>query len=114
MQFRFYCDFTVSDIWQNKKQKIMGKLKRKRLLPQAFIVALSQGEQNHLEIFSGVLLRQHVYDHAELFVVAVTEGYMEALSFVEQLTDQVFQKTGGADIRGYILARQEEYERTGR
>ena len=114
MHVKFYCDFAVSDIWQNKKQKIMEKLKKNQLWPYAYVIALSQGEQNHLEFFSGMLLRQHVFDHAELFVVAVTDGYCGALCFVEELTEKIFRETGGADIRSYILARQAEYERTGR
>ena len=114
MHVKFYCDLAVSDIWQNKKRKIMEKLKKNRLWPHAYVVALSQGKQNHLEIFSGILLRQHVYDHAELFVVAVTDGYMGALYFTESLAEQVFRETGGANIRKYILDRQAEYERTGR
>lgn len=114
MQVWFYCDFTVSAVWQNKKHRVMEKIRKKRLWPQAYVVALAQGQQNHLEIFSGILLKQHVYDHASLFVVAVTEGYPEALCFITKLTEKVFAETGGADIRSYILARQKEYDRTGR
>lgn len=114
MHVKFYCDLYVSRGWQKKKAALMRRLKRKKLLPSVYIVALSQGEQNQLELFSSVLLHQHVFDHTELFVVGITDGYDEALIFTEKMTDKVYRETGTADIRRYILKRQEEFEKTGR
>ena len=39
---------------------------------------------------------------------------MDAVYMVERITDDVFRKTGETQIRRYLLARQDEYERTGR
>ena len=97
MHVKFYCDLYVSQGWQRKKATLKRKLKKKKLLPSVYIIALSQGSQNQLEFFSSVLLRQHVFDHFGLFVV-----------------DNAYHKTGTADIRRFIQERQEEFEKTGR
>ena len=114
MQIKFYCDLYVSECWRDKKAKIMKKLKANRLQPMVYVVTLSQGDQNHLEFFSSVLLKQHVFDSASLFVVGITDGYDEALACVEKIAGQAYRDTGGTDIRGYLLKKQEEFERTGR
>lgn len=114
MQIKFYCDLYVSECWQEKKEKIMKKLRENRLQPQVYVIALSQGEQNHLEFFSSLLLKQRVFRHGELFVVGIADGYDEALYLVEQITDHVYRETGGADIRRFVRERQREYEETGK
>ena len=68
----------------------------------------------YLEFYSSMLLKQHIFDREELFVVGIADGYMDALYMVERITDDVFRETGNAEIRQYLLARQDEYERTGR
>ena len=114
MRVKFYCDLYVSQGWQKKKTKIMKLLCRKKLHPSVYLVALAQGEQNQLEIFSSILLRQHVFDNSEIFVTGLADGYDEALFLVEQLADKVYRETGTADLRRFILGRQEEFVKTGR
>ena len=114
MQVKIYCDLYVSECWQEKKEKIIKKLRQNRLQPQVYVIALSQGEQNHLEFFSSMLLKQRVYKNTGLFVVGIASGYDEALSITAEIADHVYRETGGADIRRFILDRQKEYEKAGR
>ena len=65
-------------------------------------------------VFSGILLKQHVFDSAEIFAVGIADGYDEALYMVEAIAGKVYEETGETDIRRYILARQKEFEETGR
>ena len=113
MQIKFYCDLYVSECWREKKNKIIKKLKENRIQPQVYIVALSQGDQNELEFFSSILLKQHVFDNAEVFGVGIANGYDEALFMVRDITKQIYTETGTADLRKYILERQKEYVRAG-
>ena len=114
MQMKFYCDLYVSECWQKKKAKIIKKLKANRVQPQVYVAALAQGGQNELEFFSSILLKQHVFDNAEIFVVGIADGYDEALLMVRDITAKVYHASGDAGLRAYIPKRQEEYEKTGR
>nr|WP_294492358.1 hypothetical protein [uncultured Mediterraneibacter sp.] len=111
---KLYCDLYISECWKNKKAKIIKKLKADRVTPQTYVITLSQGERNHLEFYSGMLLKQHFYDDSELFVVGIADGYDECLLITQKLTEEVFRHTGGADLRSFILERQKEYEKAGR
>ncbi|HJC42890.1 MAG TPA: hypothetical protein H9756_04295 [Candidatus Mediterraneibacter gallistercoris] len=113
MQMKFYCDLYVSECWQEKRARIIKKLKQNRIQPQVYVVALSQGSQNQLEFFSSILLKQHVFDNTEVFVVGIANGYDEALLMVRDITEQIYTETGTADLRKYILERQEEYVKAG-
>ena len=91
MQVKIYCDLYVSECWQEKKEKIIKKLRQNRLQPQVYVIALSQGEQNHLEFFSSMLLKQRVYKNTGLFVVGIAAGYDEALSITAEIADHVYR-----------------------
>ena len=114
MHIEFYCDLRVSECWQEKVEKIKRKPRSNSVLPDVFVIALSQGEQNQLEFFSAILMKQHVFDNSSLFVIGIADGYDDALYMVEDITRTVYEKTGSADIRRYILARQREFNETGR
>ena len=113
MQMKFYCDLYVSECWQEKRARIIKKLKQNRIQPQVYVVALSQGSQNQLEFFSSILLKQHVFDNTEVFVVGIANGYDESLFMVRDITEQIYAETGTADLRKYILERQKEYVKAG-
>ena len=113
MQMKFYCDLYVSECWQKKKEKIIKKLKKNRIQPQVYVIALSQGDQNELEFFSSILLKQHVFDNTEVFVVGIANGYDESLFMVRNIAEQIYAETGTADLRKYILERQKEYVKAG-
>ncbi len=114
MRLKLYCDLYVSECWQKKKSEILNKLRSKRLMPCAYVLTLSGGEQNHLEFYPGAFLKQHYFDDRDIFVVGIADGYDECLGMIERIADKVYQETGGADIRTYILDRQREHEKTGR
>ena len=92
----------------------MARLQKNRLQPAVYVIALAQGEQNQLEIFSSMLLKQRIFDDKELFVVGIADGYLDALYLVEEMTDEAYRETGQADVRRWILRRQNEYDGTER
>ena len=110
MNIRFYCDLYISDGWEKKQLKLMKKLMQNKLQPSVYVITLAQGRQNHLEFFSSVLLKQHLFEHSDLFIVGLANGYDDAIYMIEQITQQVFDETRTADIRGFLEARQAEFD----
>ena len=68
MQTKFFCDLYVSEGWEEKKLKLIKKLQKNKLQPSVYVITLSQGKQNHLEYYSSLLLKQHIFDNASLFI----------------------------------------------
>lgn len=107
---KIYRHLYVSQELEEKREKVLKKLRKNSLQPTIYVLALSQGGQNNLEFFSSVLLKQKVFAHTPLFVVGIAKGYDDALFLVEQITKEVYDSTKGLNIRQYILDRQNEYE----
>lgn len=106
----FYCDLYISEDLEKKKDKVLGRLSENKAQPSIYVITLAQGRQNHLEFYSSLLLKQHIYEDTPLFVVGIANGYEDAMYMVEQITAKVYEETKGTDIRGYIEKRQKEYE----
>lgn len=110
MQMTFYCDLYVSEELEKKREKVLSKLTENKAQPTVYVITLAQGRQNHLEFYSSLLLKQHIYEDTPLFVVGIANGYDDALYMVERIASEIYEKTKGTDIRGYIEKRQKEYE----
>lgn len=110
---KLYCDLHVSECWNKNREKIIERLRNNTLLPHMYVLALSSGKQNNLEFYSGILLKQHIFSIDTLFVIGIADGYGECLKMTEKITEEVFNATGSADIRQYIIRRQNEYEKAG-
>ena len=100
MQTKFFCDLYVSEGWEEKKLKLIKKLQKNKLRPSVYVITLSQGKQNHLEYYSSLLLKQHIFDNASLFIVGIANGY-----------DGAYEKTGEVNLRKFLMDRQEEFEK---
>lgn len=114
MEIKLYCDLYVSSRWQQNKKKLFRKLKRRKIIPDCYVITLAQGQQNQLEFFSCLLLHQHVFDHSKLFIIGIADGYADALYYLSEFTEKVYRETKDADLKNYIVKRQEEFEKTGR
>ena len=55
-----------------------------------------------------MLLLQPDYPHEDFFVVGIAKGYEDAVELVEQIVQEVYNETKGADIRSYILKKEQE------
>lgn len=110
---KLYCDLYISECWKNKKEKLIKRIRKNRLLPHMYVISLASGSQNNIEFYSGILLRQHIFNSSSLFIIGIADGYDECLAITEMIADEVYHATGGADIRGYILDRQMKYEKAG-
>lgn len=110
MQIKCYCDLYVSESFKKKQNQILEEVMNQRPRPSVYLITLAQGEQNSLEFYSGILLRQHVFDHAEVFLVGLADGYSEAAGIVEKITRDTIRELGSPDIRSYLKQKQKKFE----
>ena len=88
----------------------MDKLEKEQLQFNKYLIVLAQGEQNHLEFFDSMLLQQKIFSIHDLLVVGSAEGYKGALELVEEIMQEVYNETGGTNIRNYIISKQKQFE----
>lgn len=91
-----------------KKEKIIRKLEEKKLQMNIHVITLARNEKNQLEIYNSMVFLQPDFPYDDFLVVGLAKGYEDAVEMVEEITQEVYNKTKGADIRSYILEREQE------
>ena len=108
MCMRFYKNLFVQKELENKKEKIVEKLKQKKILLSCHVVALASTSKNQLEIYSSKYLFQPGFPTDDLFVIAIVKSHEDAVEFVENLVKDVYNETRRTDVRSYILEKEQE------
>ena len=98
----------VSRSLKKREKRIIEGLKKKRFRKDLYLIVLAQGKQNPLEFFSVLLLKQHIFEDAGLFVVGLADGYEGALELTEEIVQDVYQKTNDVRLREFILNNQKQ------
>ncbi|GFI43438.1 MAG: hypothetical protein HFG82_07445 [Dorea sp.] len=91
-----------------KKEKIIRKLEEKKLQINIHVITLARNEKNQLEIYNSMVFLQPDFPYDDFLVVGLAKGYEDAVEIVEEIAQEVYNKTKGADIRSYILEREQE------
>lgn len=105
---KYYRYLYVTESTEKKKEKIIRKLEEGKFQPTVHVVVLPTNEKAHLEIYNSVLFLQPDFPNDDFFVVGLAKGYDEAVELVEEITQEVYNETKGADIRSYILKKEQE------
>lgn len=105
---KYYKHLYLEEGLDKKKEKIMKKIEEGKFQFGIHLIILSGNGNNHLEIMNSNLLLQKDYPKEEYFVVGIAKDYAGALEMVEQIAQEVYNETKGADIRSYILNKEQE------
>lgn len=103
-----YRHLYVSEFLEEKQDKILRKLKENRFQPGVYLITFAQNGVDELEFYSTALLKQHVYEDTPIFVVGIAEGYEDAVEMVARITGEVYDQTGTAEIRRYIMDKENQ------
>ena len=103
---KYYHDLYLSKSLIHKKEEIINKLEKNQWQVSKFLLVLSKNENNHLEFFDSVLLTQNLMPKEELFVIGIADSYVGAVDMVQQITEEVYEQTGGTNIRNYLLSKE--------
>lgn len=105
---KYYRYLYLGESLKKKKEKVIRRIETGKLQWDIYIVTLPEGERNQLEIYACNQFLQPDYPRKELFVVGIVKGYEEAIELVEEITKVVYNETKNADIRSYILKKEQE------
>lgn len=103
-----YKNLYVPEGLEKKKEKLVRKLQKGRRLPGVYLITLASGEQNQLDILPAWMRRQKNYPDELPLLVGMTKDYEDALEMVEEIVQEVYNETKGADVRSYILKKEQE------
>ena len=89
-----------------KIRRLKWKINHNKCLTNAFIIVLCRCGTNLLEIIPARELCQSAYPKQNLYIVGLAAGYDDALKTAELIVSDVYQKTGGFQVKRFILQRQ--------
>lgn len=94
----------VDEAIVRKQEKIKWKIRHNAGQLNVYVVSLSNGESNLLEIISTLELMQKHYPKKGMFVVGLAKGYENALELAAGIVMDVFEKTGEFNVKEYLRA----------
>ena len=104
---KYYSNLYVSERLKKKKDKVIARLERRKIQPDLHVILLPECDHNQLEIVNAMYLLQPGYPREGRMVVGIAKGFEEAVELVEQIVQEVYEQTGGCDIRSYILEKEQ-------
>lgn len=90
---------------QNKE--LLRSIKRHKWDFGVYVVALSETENNLLDLYETIWFEQKFYKKAKLHIVGIALGKEEALLLTKEIIDDVYTSTGGFNVRDYFLTDKE-------
>ncbi|MCI8561095.1 MAG: hypothetical protein HFH03_08260 [Dorea sp.] len=105
---RYYKHLYVAESLKKKQKKIISKLDKGKFQLNICLLVLPDTKDNQLEIIDPNLFLQKNYPRRDFFVVGIAKGFEEALEILEEIVQNVYNETRGADIRSYILNKEQE------
>lgn len=95
---------------KKQKYKILWKLKHRAGMAKAYVITFPSNPNNLLDIYHNAQLMQPYYKKQPLFVVGIALGYEEALQVVETIIMEIYQNTGGFNVKAYFQSKQNKKE----
>lgn len=99
---KFYKDLYCESHLQHKRKSIKWKLKHTKLQLNIYIIIIGEyGDQ--LEIFHDSFLRHDYYRDHPPVIIGIADSKEGAFRVVEQLVQVVYEQTGEANIKKYLI-----------
>ncbi len=86
-------------------RRIRRALDKGKTAENAYLITLSSNEKNQLDIVNTLYLRQASLTGRLPLVVGVARDKKDAFEMVRDILCETLDKTGGADMRSYLLAQ---------
>lgn len=103
----FFHDLYLGETVTPKENQIMKKLNNDKVVPDLYLITMSNNTDNMLEIVPQWEVMQKGYPNKDIKVVGLANGKKEAVSVVQFIVEQSLQETGSANARDYLKQRWE-------
>lgn len=93
---------------RKREKSLRKRLNEGRVDVGHYLITLSSNPADNLDIIStSFLVQPALYDRLPM-VVGLASSKKEAMRLVLRITDDCLSATGGADLRAFLLAKQED------
>lgn len=99
---RWYEHLYVGKKAKKKRHRIIGNIRSSRLFPGSYVITPASNGNNLLDIYPSAMLSVAYYKDSDLLILGIASDYFEALEVACMIVDELYQKTGGFDLAGYL------------
>lgn len=103
---KWYKKLYLGENAEKQKYKVFGKIRKNKFQIDTYLISLAANSDDLLDILPANILLQPFYKNKKnvenIYIIGIAKGYDEALELVRAIVDEVYQSTGGFDIRGYL------------
>lgn len=92
----------------HKQKRIKWKIVHNVGTLYVYVIAFAANEKNLLDIIPARELMQKHYPKRDLYIIGLAGDYNEALELSGKIISEVYQMTGGFDVRGYIGQKRKQ------
>ena len=93
----------LSDKTAKKKERIIKKAELGVGMSKVYLITLASNEKNLLDIFHAAHLKQPAFYRQDLWVVGMAGSLEEAQELTLLMLTDIYEKTGGFDVRSYFV-----------
>ena len=104
---QFMGSLYVGESISSKEYEIVRKVHSSKLVPNLYLIAFSENQDNMLDLIPEWEALQKGYPKELLQVVGIANGKKEALKLVQLIISDSLKHTGRADVRGFLRAKWE-------
>lgn len=104
----FFHDLYTGERIAPNIDQTMKKVNSGNIVPELYLITLSEHPDHMLEIIPQWELTQTSYPKRSLRVVGLAKGKKEAFGLVQYMIEVSLEQTGSADVRNYLRQRWEE------
>ncbi|HIR77299.1 MAG TPA: hypothetical protein IAB97_10385 [Candidatus Choladousia intestinipullorum] len=98
----WYPRLYVGETVKKKKEDLIQKIESGKTPVNTYLVMLSEGRKNQLEIIAVWNLKHWCKDRTHQKVIGLACGWREAAQLVCRITQDVYEQTGNAEIRAFF------------
>ncbi len=105
---KWYKNLYCGELIAPKARQIVNKIKKNKLTPDVYVIALASNPNNQLDLIGTWELLQPGYPKENIRIIGIAQGKKEALELTTQIVDEIYQKTGDVKVQQYLKQVFEE------
>ncbi len=106
-KMNWYQNLYLGESFSGKKQSLISSVEAGTSIPGLFLIVLRLDDtRNQLEILPQRQFCKSLPDAETFRIIGASLGKSEAEQLVMKLTEDVYQQTGTADLRAYLLSEE--------
>lgn len=105
---RFYEQCFFSENLNDSKENLIDKMNQGKTFYHTYMIVIPLNtKDSQLEIYHTEMRKQFYFHEEDYIVIGLTLGNQEALSFLEEITWNIYKETGDVKIKEYYLNKME-------